>query len=132
MDRVEETNEWLKFSDMDLMTAKHLWETMQPQPLEIICYHCQQAAEKALKAFLVYNCITPPRTHDLNDLRNICRNNDDNFDEIIVSCMRLTDYSVQPRYPMGDEITDGDTVLALQDGEKINEFVKSKVNHPRP
>ena len=128
MDKTEETNEWLKFSEMDLRAAKHLSETMLPPPLEIICYHCQQSAEKALKAFLVYHGITPPRTHDLNDLRNICQNIDDNFDEITADCKRLTDYGVQPRYPMGNEITDGDTVLALQDSEKISEFVKEKIN----
>ena len=127
MDKIEETNEWIKFSNMDLTAAKHLYETLHPQPLEIICYHCQQSSEKALKAFLVYNGITPPKTHDLNDLRNTCRNIDDNFDEITDSCKRLTDYGVQPRYPMGDEITDGDTVLALQDSEKINGFVKIKI-----
>ena len=127
MDKIEETNEWLKFSNMDLMTAKHLHDTMRPQPLEIICYHCQQSAEKVLKAFLVYHGVTPPRTHDSNDLKNMCQNIDDDFDEITIACGRLTDYGVQPRYPMGDEITDGDTALALQDSEKISEFVKEKI-----
>ncbi|MBN2050303.1 MAG: HEPN domain-containing protein [Spirochaetales bacterium] len=39
-----------------------------PGPLEIICFHCQQAAEKALKAYLAYNEIRPPKTHDLDEL----------------------------------------------------------------
>ena len=41
---------WLDFAENDLAVAKHLLETFHPKPLEIICYHCQQAAEKAIKA----------------------------------------------------------------------------------
>jgi hypothetical protein len=48
MDNV--VTEWLKFSDTDFLTAKYLFENMQPAPLEIICSHRQQSAEKALKA----------------------------------------------------------------------------------
>ena len=40
--------EWLRFVKMDQNTACHLFESMHPQPLEIICFHCQQAAEKAI------------------------------------------------------------------------------------
>ena len=38
--------EWMEFARMDFLTAKHLYEHMYPKPLEIICYHCQQAVEK--------------------------------------------------------------------------------------
>jgi len=36
---------------MDLGTAEYL-QNMSPLPLEIICYHCQQSAEKYLKGYL--------------------------------------------------------------------------------
>lgn len=39
---------------MDLGVARYLDETYRPKPLEIICYHCQQAAEKAIKALIIY------------------------------------------------------------------------------
>lgn len=48
-------NEWIQFSDMDYNTAIFLFDTMRPKPLEIICYHCQQAAEKLLKGLLIFN-----------------------------------------------------------------------------
>ena len=120
--------EWIRFSDMDLMTAKHLHETLHPQPLEIICYHCQQSAEKALKAFWIYSGVRPQKTHDLKQLCEFCENIDNSFTEIMLACIRLTDYGIQPRYPMEIEITDDDTLLALQDGEKINEFIKGKLS----
>ena len=47
--------EWLDIAKTDLGVARHLYDTYHPKPLEIICYHCQQAAEKAIKAVIVAN-----------------------------------------------------------------------------
>ena len=53
------SSEWLDFAYMDLSAAEHLL-TMRPLPVEIICYHCEQAAEKFLKATLVQFDREPP------------------------------------------------------------------------
>ena len=119
--------EWIKFSDLDLSAAEHLYKTMRPQPLEIICYHCQQSAEKALKAYWIFSGEKPPKTHDLKQLLEFCESNDNEFTTISIACIRLTDYGIQPRYPLEMEVTDGNTFLALQDSKKINEFVKEKM-----
>ncbi|MBO4438811.1 MAG: HEPN domain-containing protein [Spirochaetaceae bacterium] len=42
----DDVKEWLRFANMDLDTANHLFNTMYPKPYEIICYHCQQSEEK--------------------------------------------------------------------------------------
>ena len=55
---------------MDLSAAEHLL-TMRPLPVEIICYHCEQAAEKFLKATLVQFDREPPKTHDLTAVYKI-------------------------------------------------------------
>ena len=120
--------EWIRYSDTDFATAKHLYENMRPVPLEIICYHCQQSAEKALKAYWIFSNMKPPRTHDLILLRNECEKIDKSFEAIVENCVNLNDYSSQPRYPMEMEITDEDTHLALRDSETISEFVKEKIN----
>jgi HEPN domain-containing protein len=44
--------EWIRFAEMDLNSANIL-SNHYPQPVEIICYHCQQSAEKILKAFAI-------------------------------------------------------------------------------
>ena len=36
---------WLGYADGDLSTAEFLYEKQWPRRNEIICYHCQQAAE---------------------------------------------------------------------------------------
>ena len=54
----ENVIEWLQLADEDLYSAKILNEAAR-KPYEIICYHCAQAAEKYLKAYLTYQNIIP-------------------------------------------------------------------------
>lgn len=65
MDRLAEAREWQRLASMDLNAAEHLLN-MRPTPYEIICFHCQQSAEKYLKGYLVIHDITPPKIHDLD------------------------------------------------------------------
>ena len=64
MQKPDIVKEWIKYAETDLASANHLLG-MHPIPIEIICYHCAQSAEKALKAFLIAKDVEPPRTHDL-------------------------------------------------------------------
>ena len=52
-ERHTDAKEWLSYAEDDLGVAKHLLETYYPKPLAIICFHCQQAAEKAVKSIIV-------------------------------------------------------------------------------
>ena len=70
---------WIQRADNDISTARYLTENMRPLPIEIVCFHCQQAAEKYLKAFLVWNDQEPPKTHDLIELAKLCGSFDQNF-----------------------------------------------------
>ena len=48
--------EWLRIAKMDITAAQQLYTQQQNprhRPIEIILFHCQQGAEKALKAYLV-------------------------------------------------------------------------------
>ncbi|HCM24964.1 MAG TPA: hypothetical protein DIC34_00180 [Treponema sp.] len=51
----------MTFAQADLATARFLTD-IRPEPIEIICFHCQQAAEKSIKAYLVHLDIRPPKT----------------------------------------------------------------------
>lgn len=119
--------EWMKYAKADLDTAKHLEETMHPKPLEIICYHCQQAAEKALKAFLVANEIDPPRIHGLDQLCEMCKNIEQSFSEIEKHCGELTTYGIAPKYPHGTEIFETDATRALKYAKIIYEKAESNL-----
>jgi HEPN domain-containing protein len=60
MTDLDSAREWLHFAQMDLSSAEYLLP-MRPRPTEIICYHCQQSAEKALKSILILNAIFPTK-----------------------------------------------------------------------
>jgi HEPN domain-containing protein len=65
--------------------------------LDIACFHCQQAVEKYLKAFLVFKNEAFPQTHNLDLLLQLCRKHDNSFDDIDLK--NLEDFAVRGRYP---------------------------------
>ncbi|MCL2158341.1 MAG: HEPN domain-containing protein [Oscillospiraceae bacterium] len=118
--------EWYRFALTDYAAAKHLSETMHPKPLEIICYHCQQSAEKMLKGFLISNSIEAPKTHDLQQLRKMCLNIDCNFETLKGMCTDLNPYGVQPRYPNEIEVFETDVENALRNIQKMIDFFEGQ------
>ena len=72
----QEILQWINLADMDYGVAKHLYQTYYPKPYEIICYHCQQSAEKAIKAVIVADGTKGgmPKLHDLSFLLNQIKN----------------------------------------------------------
>jgi len=114
--------EWFQFADMDLESAEYL-QGKRPQPLEIICYHCQQSAEKNLKGYLIFKGITePPKTHDLIILNDMCQDFDKRFNKIERACDILTRYGVQPRYPREIGVIENDAQKALEYARNIRDF----------
>ena len=122
-------SEWLRFAKADLDSAWHL-QTMVPVPIEIACYHCQQSAEKALKAFLLANGCEVKKTHDVRFLCNECKTVNADFAQIETMCSRVTVYGSQSRYPFALEIESEDMQLALNDAKKIYDFVGAQINKP--
>ena len=113
--------EWFKFADNDIDTALLLKE-MRPQHREIICYHCQQAAEKYLKGFLVSKEQRPPKIHDLTNLCNICSEHVSDFSNLLPQCSYLNQFGVQPRYPKELEITNANVEQAVKYMLEVRDF----------
>ena len=91
--------EWMEFAEMDFLTAKHLYEHMYPKPLEIICYHCQQAIEKLLKGVLISKDVTIKKTHDLGLLAEMLQEYTEADEKYLEMCDDLTPYGVKIRHP---------------------------------
>jgi len=53
MSDINLVREWIKYSQNDLISAKHLYEDLYPKQTEIDCYLSQQCAEKALKGYIL-------------------------------------------------------------------------------
>jgi len=64
---------------------------------EVLCFHAQQATEKALKAFLIARKTTPPRTHSIEILLEQCHQADHSFP--VYEIRNLSYFSVEIRYP---------------------------------
>lgn len=65
--------------------------------LDNACFHCQQAIEKMLKAFLIYNGRDIERTHNIIFLLAECAKFDPVFEN--VDPLDINEYAVQGRYP---------------------------------
>lgn len=60
-----DVKEWVRFADMDVLSTNHLNQIQHSKPLEIMCYHSQQASEKMLKALVLAFDGELQKTHDL-------------------------------------------------------------------
>ena len=122
MNEASRGEQWFFLANEDLRSAEHLL-TMHPIPIEIICFHCEQAAEKMLKGVLEANDIEPPRTHDLVVLCKLCGEVDEEYLNLIDYCIGLTPYGVQARYPSEMEINENDMMNALDDSRALCDMV---------
>lgn len=125
MNNKDIANEWFAFADNDLKTAKFLLN-MHPLPLEIICYHCQQSAEKYLKGYIAFKGGKLIKTHDLTLLNRMCIEYDIDFQEVEDDAIELVDYGVQVRYPFHLELEEYDMRKAIESADRIKIFVLNK------
>ncbi len=120
--------EWIKIANADLDTAKSLIEINSPHT-GIIGFHCQQAVEKYMKAYLVSAIIKIPKIHDLDSLLQICIQDNPDFANLNrEKISSLTDYAVDFRYP--DDYTEPtlDEVREYYElSLKIKEFILPRV-----
>ena len=63
------TREWVRKAEVDYRSADGL-RRKEPPVHESVCFHCQQCAEKYLKALMEEVGLPIPKTHDLGLLLN--------------------------------------------------------------
>jgi len=126
MDNKDVAKEWFKVAETDLASAEFL-QDMRPIPIEVVCYHCQQTAEKHLKGFLALKGEAIEKIHDLVRLNKLCRKYAKDFETVEEDCLMLTDYAVNVRYPFPMDVNEADMHLALTSARKIRDFVSGKV-----
>ena len=98
------------------------------RPFEIILYHCQQSAEKMLKAYLIHKGATG-WGHDLDALRLQCAAFDNSFNSMrhAKHCAFLTAFA-SVRYPdYSASIDAGDAARGLNSAKRIFDFVSERL-----
>ena len=124
---------WLLKAKHDLATARKL--SSDPDPyLDTAIFHCQQAAEKSVKGFLVFHDRRFEKTHDIAILLTSAIALDRRFSSWLDAGAQLTPYAGEFRYP--SEIPEPEKEEfkeALKAAEGLYEFVLSllpKEAHP--
>src|SRR5271170_6842644 len=93
-----EAQAWMVKAWRDLETARRA-ANGQPPFYDIAVYHCQQSAEKAVKAFLVFHGKPYEKTHDIEVLVDLAGEIESSFSKLADAADALTPYATRFRYP---------------------------------
>jgi HEPN domain-containing protein len=99
--RVADTRAWLIKAAGDLRGAEIDLAAVPPL-LDDLAFHCQQAAEKAFKAYPTWHDEPFRKTHNLREVGDQCAAIDPTLAPVVLRATPLTKYAWQFRYP-GDE-----------------------------
>lgn len=123
---------WLQKASHDLETAERALHAGHAIT-DTAAYHCHQAAEKALKAFLASRFEPLFKTHDLMDLLTRCANADARFADWLDRIAELSAFGTVLRYPSVDaDPSVGDVTRALQTARQFHDFVSALVSGASP
>ncbi len=121
--RIRITREWLLKAEADMELVEHLLAEGAVFP-NAITFHCQQAAEKYLKALLTWWEIEFPKTHVLAKLIALIETRDATAAAAMLDAVSLTPYGVELRYP-GDrpDATAAEAAEAASLAKKVREAI---------
>jgi HEPN domain-containing protein len=117
-----ETRTWLRYAKEDLQASQELAKAgINPRQ---VCFLAQQAAEKAIKAILIFCQIDFPKTHDVEVLINLVPRG-----WLVKGCIGnasiLTEWAVEARYPGNwPEATEDEATSALLAAAEILQTVE--------
>ena len=88
--------EWFEKAEHDLATAK---AAKSIRVYDTALFHCQQAAEKAIKGFLTFHDIEFEKNHNMVNHLKKAITVESSFELWQEAVVILTNYAVLPRYP---------------------------------
>lgn len=93
---------------------------------DAVCFHCQQASEKYLKAFLQENSTLFRRTHDLEELLDLALQIDSTIKSMRRGLSFLSNFAVEYRYP-GKAATKRQSSAALRWAERVRKEIRDRL-----
>ncbi|PIP53933.1 MAG: hypothetical protein COX07_08040 [Bacteroidetes bacterium CG23_combo_of_CG06-09_8_20_14_all_32_9] len=127
-EKIEIVKAWLIKADHDLGTAKITYLHI-PEYRDTIAFHCQQAVEKYLKAYLYHLEIIFNKSHDLVYLIDLISQKDLFSKELYDKASSLENYSVQLRYPnIVIELSDLEIQNSLKIAKEFRDLIIDKLN----
>ncbi|MDQ7782075.1 MAG: HEPN domain-containing protein [Desulfomonilaceae bacterium] len=127
MNDLESAHRWIVKAGNDFLNIRNNLSAAEV-PWDTVCFHAQQSAEKLLKALLVLNGTTPPRTHDLVAVLAQCVEFEPSLRDLETDCRRLTYYAVGSRYPEDlYEPTEEDGLAMFEAAQRVHAVVMNTV-----
>ncbi len=119
----------MKYARQDLAAAKALFETKNVDFYRNIGFHCQQSAEKVMKAFLMHHKVKFGKVHDLKILGEEIVKIDSTIKGLMIRAMRLTPYAVEFRYPESSDraITEDELIQVILLVEFIQQAIIDRI-----
>lgn len=124
----DDPREWLNRARSNLAKAQYTSEIARVY-LEDLCFDAQQAAEKAVKAVLIYFNIRFPYTHDLSQLLILVEQAGEDIPSTIREAVILSEYAVQSRYPgFSEPVTQSEYQTAIVMAKAVVRWAEKIVN----
>jgi HEPN domain-containing protein len=122
------TAAWVRKAEADHLRAVSLARSL-PNDHDGVCFNCQQAAEKYLKALLEELGLGVPRTHILRDLGALLLPHYPALRSLGRGLKFLTRFAVGIRYP-GDNATKRQAAAALRWTQRVRAEVRRLLGLP--
>ena len=123
------TREWIDKAEDDFRVARSNMRSRKSRVPDAICFHCQQTAEKVLKARLCEDGIPFPKTHDLSTLLSLLVPAFPLWAALNSSAKNLNSYAVNIRYP-GDTASLAEARQAMKDCTAIRKEARLSFGLP--
>ncbi len=130
MNASHEYREWVRKADDDFKSVHRVSKLVvgEATPWGVVCFLAQQAAEKYLKAFLVFRTGDSPRIHDTSGLWDAAVQLDSGLSQIRTDCNLLKPYAVEPRYPSASpDPTEADGRAAIAAAQHIRDEIRKRL-----
>lgn len=123
-----QTRPWVLKAEEDAQAAREL-AARRPPLRDIACFHCQQAAEKYLKALLQELGVGFPKTHDLEQLLDLLLPYEPTLNTLRRRLDALTNFAVEYRYPVV-RTTTRQLQTALRTMDRVRSELRARLGLP--
>ena len=121
----DDPREWMNRAKSNLVLARNRLPNVY---LEDLCFDAQQAAEKAIKAFLIQLDLCFPYTHDLTGLLTLVEGAGRKVPEDVKRAGTLSDYAIESRYPgLAEPVTQEEYERAISTAEEVVQWVEREL-----
>lgn len=119
--------EWIYEANNDLGLAEFVIDN-DGTYYDLVCFHCQQAAEKFLKAYIIYLNLYYKKIHDLKYLLNVIKRKREIPKHLFNKAEMLQEYTIDSRYPdHWHDPTYKETLQCIKAAKKFKQFIFNEI-----